>query len=246
MLPQNPCVGCVVTLDSTRSVLSVIRSSTQPALPRMMFCEMTTNVLLVVAIAAATISGGCKRDQPTGGSSPSTASTIRTSLEEGTVRAGVYEIVSLTENTASCDSEGPSILDEETRRFMVTQPHDSAVIFHACKGIDDCKDHLAQLLARKNPCDRIPLMLTEQDGAGNAYGTTTGTGFARKGECKGAEISELSFVHNAGEIRMRETKRKGSYPTSEGRCGTRSASEALAEVPCSTLRVWRMKLVQAL
>ena len=210
--------------------------------------------LLVGFVASVCITSGCKRDEPSGGGPPATtsaqpsaASTIRENLKEGTVRAGIYELISLTETTTSCDGEGASILDKEASRFLVTRQTGGLVELHACKSVDDCRDHLAQLSAGKPACDRVPMMLTKQDASGNAYGTTTQTGIPRGEECKGAELKETRLVKEATDaIRIEESTRKGSFPAKDGRCTTFAAGEAMASAPCSSRRVTRAKLALAL
>jgi len=151
---------------------------------------------------------------------------------------GVYEIDTHTKNEAGCDSDGESILGENSQtHFVIFTSKIFGISFaqaQGCDNVDDC-----QKAASNSSFMGISFSygFTSSDAEGEMSGMERSTGFSSsEGICKEPRISYAELTTpSEGNIQIVQNTHFGDdYPEdSDGYCTTDAGYEASKGKPCS-------------
>jgi len=160
--------------------------------------------------------------------------------DDGSKLLGVYSLDTWTENDASCDAEGPSVLESSgSTHFFVKEVSFFGTTFlnaALCPDLADCQQRAAE-------SDTIELGDSSygfDSGSDSAGWTGGGTIAGGSGDsCSGEVFDYVLTDEGEGMVRIRvETREVSGFPTdSDGFCDTDAAREAAAEQPCDRLEV---------
>jgi hypothetical protein len=149
---------------------------------------------------------------------------------------GIYTITTWTDNTASCDAEGPSVLDQmtDTALFVKIENFLGQKFVNAVRCIDlvDCQAKAAE--------DTIFLDGYAFEKGSDEDGWTGSTIFASGIDtCQGSVTDHVMTAPADGALHF-ESKTRNSLPfdkDSEGFCNTDDAKAAAEGQPCVELEV---------
>ncbi len=159
--------------------------------------------------------------------------------DESTALQGVYRLDTATSNTAACDVEGPSTLDQHAPylfielQTFITQEFVSAV---ECADVAACQAEAAT--------DTVSLDYGFDRG-NDADGWTSRSIFASGagGACSGA-VTDFLLADTDGGVRLEARRRVVTFTAAD--CTTEAAEAAADDVACSQLDVVTASFVASL
>lgn len=152
---------------------------------------------------------------------------------------GIYEITAWTDNPASCDSEGPSVIENQFETWFYLRVDD--LFGHEFLNAPNCAD-LAE-------CETAAADDTITFGSGWLFetgsdskgwrGTTSSASVGLGEQCTGGVTEHLLTSAGDGIVRIESRERMAQpfAPDSEGFCDTDAAAEAAEGQPCIRLEV---------
>ena len=167
-----------------------------------------------------------------------------TSEEEGTKLEGIYQLESYKKNLSSCDSEGTSVLEQESEKFFFLKEKDvlgqSLLYVFSCLDVDSCKEKLTKFEDGEGFTISYSFTLSEGNDNDGYVGKLASTGFGdrKEGLCKDGRVQNQSLNKiEEGKILIRsEITYADDYPMDEdGFCTTTGTEEAVKGKPCSEL-----------
>jgi hypothetical protein len=159
---------------------------------------------------------------------------------------GIYEMTAWTHNETGCASEGPSILDTQSDKFLMVRGNRIFGVFVIeivpCASLTDCR---AEAMDSALNLTALGLL----DSGSDSAGWTGGRIFAGGSSTCSGEVTETALrAEGAMAITIEAwTTKTGEFPLdSEGFCSTDDAKQAAQGKPCSELQVLRATLVESL
>lgn len=166
----------------------------------------------------------------------------------GTALQGIYQISSWTENNSGCAAEGPSILADNTNKYLWLKLQNFFVDFLAGVGCPDLTT------CRKDAKEGfIPLfgswIFSEGSDTAGWKGNFIQAGtISTPGKCAGSVVDFNLSQTGQGAIQIRiETRQSDEFAAnSKNECTTDDAERAAKGKPCSKLEVIRATFVEKL
>lgn len=154
------------------------------------------------------------------------------------VQQGVYRIDRWSVNEASCASEGPSVLDEQTRQHAVVVEGD--LLGHDYLLFDPCE--MGQECASRAQTGKETFFGFAMFSEGNLADGIEGTSIEATsfdGKCTGSRSDHLMTSPGADALRIEtRTREVGEFaPDSDGFCTTEAVSKRADDAPCTRYRV---------
>ena len=185
-----------------------------------------------------------------GGSSDGGGSSV-----DATGFVGIYQATSYTENAASCDAPGASILSPtKDPYFVITTAeylNQKVATLISCSSVADCQDKRARQAADQGYSSDYMYTLSSTTNATTLAGFSAGSGSSEGANtCTGRTYSDhtLSVAADHGVHLESRTKKLADKPMEDGYCVVRPAEseQEAAKVPCASLEVLDGTFVQAM
>jgi len=148
---------------------------------------------------------------------------------------GVYTLATWTDNTGSCDAEGPSVLDIQEPNVFIKNENFLGSVF---VNVNPCPD-LATCQAEASDDETIHIgnwaFETGSDSGG--WASESAFAFSFDGECQATRlVATLTF--SGDSLRIEDRRQEGTFPAdANDECSDAEAETATVGQPCIGLEV---------
>jgi len=164
---------------------------------------------------------------------------------------GIYQVQSHTENLASCEPGGESLLDPGSDQYLVARKQEifgtPIMYIWSCASPADCRNKLTRIDAGEFVAIDFSFTLSSVDG-GSLAGLTANTGFYMNGTCTEGGTADISLSVDADGLTLVEARTiADDYSAdSDGFCTTDLAQDAAAGNECSEMETLTAVFVESL
>lgn len=195
--------------------------------------------LLLTACNAAGGNGGAAGLGSPALGNPASGATV-------TAFEGVYELDDRTLNDASCDADGPTILDTTAERMFVLVGDEvfgqRTLMMVSCADEAACRGKVEAVRNRMSFSSQYGVTLSHEPTKGEFAGSTSSTGFQSDGKCTGRTWVDHLLTRTEERVRL-ESRAKAlpdKPPDEEGFCVTKPSEDSVEaeSAPCTSLEVF--------
>ena len=200
----------------------------------------------LLGVSAALFGVGCSSGDSGSGSG------LSDSASAGFV--GIYQTTAYTENTASCDAAGASLLEGLQDKYFLVASADEfgihTVVVVSCNGVSDCQTKRAAVMSDGIYLSSFSFTLTGATNASTLTGFEATTGFDNGTVCTERTYADHTLSLNADHSLHLEsrTKNLADKPKQDGFCEVEptQAKQEAQSLPCSDFKVLDGSFVQAM